>query len=99
DRGRARRLVPDRVSRGAAVEPRRAPPLPQAGLPADRDPPRVLPGGERPRGRALPRPHAVIDPRGLKELEIDALARLYALHAAPAAATAGMEGHASDDSR
>jgi len=33
----------------------------------------------------------VIDPRGLKELEIDALARLYALHAAPNAAPAAVE--------
>ena len=36
----------------------------------------------------------MIDPRGLKELEIEALARLYALHAAPAAAPAGMEATA-----
>jgi DNA polymerase len=33
----------------------------------------------------------VIDPRGLKELEIDALARLYALHTPSAAAPAGVE--------
>src|SRR5258706_2358669 len=81
DRRRALRLVPDRLPRGAAIQRRRAAPVPQARLPADRDPSRLLSGGERARGRALPRLGVVMDARELRELELLAVTKLYGLAA------------------
>src|SRR5258706_15081146 len=81
DRRRALRLVPDRLPRGPAIQRRRAAPVPQARLPADRDPSRLLSRGERTRGRALPRPGVVMDARELRELELLAVAKLYGLAA------------------
>src|ERR1700716_2513281 len=82
--------LPDRLSRGAPVEPRRKAPVSRAGIPADRDSPRILSSRGGPRGRALPRARALMDERTLRELEIEGVARLYGLvtQRPPAAAPA-----------
>src|SRR4029079_4102817 len=69
DRHGARRRLPDRLSRGAAVEHPGTPPLPHHRLPADRDPSRLLPRARRARGCVVPRAHAVNE-RMLRELEL-----------------------------